>query len=163
MARLFLCHEVPGQTSCYIAADYPSQATTMTTLQSALLAVVAMSLLALNAQAQAPTASPAGETVSSGANANAAKPAAPPHAPITYGGGDGTSCDKAIVIQGATGEHDGVRSEYIWLREHVPGYKMIRQAAVNGKGRVYDRLDYTDKDGAQHSTCFDITAFYGKF
>jgi len=82
---------------------------------------------------------------------------------ITYGGGDGTTCDRAIVVQGAHGEEDGVQAEYDWLTSHYPGYKMDKQAEVIGKGKMYDLLNFADKDGKPHSVCFDITSFYGHF
>jgi hypothetical protein len=89
--------------------------------------------------------------------------ASPAATPITYGGGDGTSCEQAIIVQGAHGEADGVHSEYDWLKAHYPGYRMIRQAEELGKRKTYDRLDFADKDGKSHSVCFDISAFFGKF
>ena len=86
-----------------------------------------------------------------------------PTSSITYGGGDGSTCEQAIVIQGAKGEPDGVASEYAWLKSHFPGYKMSRQAEINNSGKMFDQLDFADRDGKPHSICFDITAYYGKF
>lgn len=82
-------------------------------------------------------------------------------AEISFGGGDGSSFEKAVVIKGAT-EATGVKAEYAYLREHFPGYTMGKQALVNHEKRVYDVLDFTTKDGAK-TVYFDITGFFGKF
>lgn len=81
---------------------------------------------------------------------------------ISYGGGDGSSFEKAVVIKGAT-EETGVKAEYAYLREHFSGYTMGKQSLVNHEKRVYDVLDITTKDGAAKSVYFDITGFFGKF
>jgi hypothetical protein len=97
------------------------------------------------------------------AQGQASPPPASSARSITYGGGNGTTCDRAIIVQGAHGEADGVHSEYDWLKAHYPGYKMVRQAEVTGKDKMYDQLDFADKDGKSHSVCFDITSFFGHF
>lgn len=101
-------------------------------------------------------------TVATHGNPAAAAPAATGQ--ITYSIGVGATCDDPIVIQGAHGEPDGIHSEYTWVANHFPGYRITRQALVTGAaGKTFDRLDFTDGSGAKHFACFDISAFQGKF
>lgn len=44
----------------------------------------------------------------------------------------------------------------------VMGYRPGMQALVNQDGRVFDRMDVTDRDGKQLVLWFDITAFFGR-
>lgn len=93
---------------------------------------------------------------------------------VTYAGGDGTSMEKAVVIMGASGEFEGVASEYAWLEtkfgpENV-NWQSQGQDLVGKNGRYYDVLNVeflTDvgdyKKGDVAKFYFDITDFYGKF
>jgi hypothetical protein len=83
-------------------------------------------------------------------------------AEITFAGGDGKTTETAIIILGATGEQDGVASEYEWLARNRPDAKMKSQALINDAGRVYDLLVVTT-GGKDEEIYFDITAFFGKF
>jgi hypothetical protein len=93
---------------------------------------------------------------------------------VVYAGGDGTSLEKAVVIIGASGEFEGVSSEYMWLDtkfgpENV-NWQSQGQELMAENGRYYDVLniefltdvgDYKKGDVAEFY--FDITDFYGKF
>jgi hypothetical protein len=79
----------------------------------------------------------------------------------TYAGGDGSSLEHAVVINGAKGESDGVQAEYVWLRRHYPTHRLLRQAVKSVGGRMYDQMDLATPEG-ERSAFFDITAFYGK-
>ena len=81
---------------------------------------------------------------------------------VSYGGGDGSSLEKAIIIKGATSEETGVRAEYDYLASHYPGYKRGNQGLLNSKGRAYDKIEFTTADGKKKAIYFDITAFFGK-
>jgi hypothetical protein len=100
------------------------------------------------------------------ASPNPPQPAAPAttqstsQAP-TYAGGDGSSLEHAVVINGAKGESDGVQAEYVWLRRHYPTHRLLRQAVKSVGGRMYDQMDMATPEG-ERSVFFDITAFYGK-
>jgi hypothetical protein len=83
-------------------------------------------------------------------------------AEITYTGGDGSTVETAIVIEGALGESDGVGSEYEWLAKNRPDAKMQSQALLNDGGKVYDLL-IVQTGGKEEKIYFDITAFFGKF
>ncbi len=84
----------------------------------------------------------------------------PLFAEVTLAGGDGSSFEKAILVQGAT-EATGVPAEYAYLRKHYPGYVFTKQSLLNQNGRIYDALDFT-WDGKPHRVYFDITEFFGK-
>jgi hypothetical protein len=75
---------------------------------------------------------------------------------------DGGSFEKAIVIE-ATNERQGIAAEREWVNKNLPGWKISRQALLNGPGgRHYDRIELTGPDGARKTIFFDITVFFGK-
>ena len=80
---------------------------------------------------------------------------------ISYTGGDGSSVEHAVVINGAKGEDDGVRAEYTWLRQHYHAYRLLRQGLRNVNGHAYDQMDIATSEG-NRSVFFDITSYYGK-
>ena len=80
---------------------------------------------------------------------------------IRYVGGDGSSIASAILIKGAHGEYDGVRSEYDWIAMNLPGWKSTDQALLTEGARVYDALTLR-KAGATKVVYFDITEYFGK-
>jgi hypothetical protein len=83
---------------------------------------------------------------------------------LSYAGGDGSSVENAIRIVGAADEDVGVRSEYIWLAQHYPGYQRRSQALLqDGNGHYYDLLEVTLANGEKCSFYFDITEFFGKY
>lgn len=79
---------------------------------------------------------------------------------ILFSGGDGATCERAVIIQGAANELDGVASEYRWLSEHHPGWDLIEQSLVRSANRSYDVLDFRTVDGRRLRACFDISDFY---
>jgi hypothetical protein len=81
---------------------------------------------------------------------------------VTYSGGDGSTIEKAVLIQ-APDTQAGVRAEYTWLKQKYPGYKRISQALRTPDGKAYDLIKIETTDGQQLSVYFDITAFFGKF
>jgi len=84
------------------------------------------------------------------------------HAEVTYSGGDGSSMEHAVVITGATGEAEGVRSEYVWLSKQYPGYKRGVQSVMEKNERSFDRIEIQAANGQPVVVYFDITSFYGK-
>lgn len=99
--------------------------------------------------------------------------ALPASADVSYGGGDGTSMDKAIVVN-APNESEGVGAEYDWLAAKFGprniAWKMDLQSTADDAGKMYDILEVeflkdagAYKAGDKLSFFFDITAFYGKF
>jgi hypothetical protein len=80
---------------------------------------------------------------------------------LRYAGGDGTSCEKAVVIWGADGELQGVRAEYAWLREYYPGYTLVSQALGMCGEHWADILSIRTASGATLDVYFDIEDFFG--
>jgi len=87
----------------------------------------------------------------------------PAMADITFTGGDGSSFDKAIIINGAKGEDDGVASEYQWIRHNKAGYRPGGQALFNKNGHAYDVLSIKLGKGDKQDIYFDITQYFGKY
>jgi hypothetical protein len=87
-----------------------------------------------------------------------------PNAPagVSYGGGDGLSCESRVLILGATGENQGVAAEYAWLRKHYPGSKVNRQSMVECETHPTDQMSITTADGRYVDVHFDISDFFGK-
>jgi hypothetical protein len=83
-------------------------------------------------------------------------------ADITFGGGDGTSPETAIVILGAEGSSDGVASEYDWIGKMRPGAQILEQALIQNGERFYDAITIR-VGGADEVIYFDITDFFGKY
>jgi hypothetical protein len=80
---------------------------------------------------------------------------------ISFAGGDGSSIEKAVVIKGGT-EETGVAAEYDYLAKHYTGYKVGQQSLQASKGRSYDVIEFTTRDGKTKTIFFDISAFFGK-
>ncbi|MFD2147517.1 adenosylhomocysteinase [Mucilaginibacter antarcticus] len=75
---------------------------------------------------------------------------------------DGSSYEKAIVIN-ASGEMQGIKAEYDWLKQNYPGYTRKGQSSGSYNKRQYDMLQFTTADGNAKTIYFDITSFFGKF
>jgi hypothetical protein len=93
-----------------------------------------------------------------------ARPAALPTPSIapSYGGGDGSSVDTAVIIH-APDEKSGVRMEYDYVRRHFPGFKFKAQSLfvqVRKRG-FYDKIDFRhgNKD---HTIYFEVSSYLGK-
>ena len=76
-------------------------------------------------------------------------------------GNDGSSYEKAIVIQ-ADNSEDGIDEEYVWLGKHYPDFKIIMQILSEKNGRKYDELLIETLDGQGKTIYFDISNFSGK-
>jgi hypothetical protein len=100
----------------------------------------------------------------SSAKHTATTPTASPSTAIKppIAGADGSSFEKAIVIQEIT-ETKGVDAEYRWLSVNYPGYKRGSQALVSHEKIPYDILTVTTADGAERKFYFDISNYFGKF
>ena len=99
----------------------------------------------------------------------AAQPTA--SAPATPGGnasgttrlevGDGRSFESAIVIA-ATDESSGVKAEYAWIGQHIPGGKPAGQSLLPHGRKICDLIHVKLPDETIRDVYFDITAFFGK-
>jgi hypothetical protein len=99
--------------------------------------------------------------------------ALPAGAAVSYGGGDGTSLEKAVIVNAAN-EKEGVGAEYDWLAQKFGprGYvwQMNEQSTAEDGGKLYDILEVEFlkdtggyKTGAKQDFFFEISSFYGKF
>jgi len=92
-------------------------------------------------------------------------------AEVTYGGGDGTSVEKAAIIENAANHFEGVDAEYVWLETQFgpqgDAWECTEQSLIEENDRLYDVLkvefsvkagDYKKGDVAYFY--FDITEFY---
>jgi hypothetical protein len=94
-------------------------------------------------------------------SSGAANPSAAP-APISYGGGDGSSCEARVRIHGASDGEAGVAAEYAWLKQKYPGAQVERQALGQCGQVPADVLMIRTADGKETSVYFDISEFFGK-
>lgn len=132
-------------------------------MPSRLLLPVLAGLLCLACQSAAAAPAPTGGHAAAAASAPAAPPPARAAKPsVHYAGGDGSSIEQAVVIQGVSGEMAGVGAEYAWLRMKFPGYKPRLQTLLQRAGKIYDVLEIDLPDGKTATVYFDITAFFGK-
>jgi hypothetical protein len=82
--------------------------------------------------------------------------------PVSYGGGDGTSLSKAVVIK-ASDEEQGVAAEYRYVAKHFNGYRLRSQSLfLQTGGPVYDVMKFIGPDGKEHTIYFDISSYFGK-
>jgi hypothetical protein len=77
-------------------------------------------------------------------------------APVTYAGGNGTSIEQAVILQGAT-LLSGPRAEHDFLGQHYPGYELRRQLLKEEDGRSYDVLEFTTAEAENKAIYFDIS------
>ena len=87
---------------------------------------------------------------------------------ISFSNNSGESIEDAIVIINATGEEDGVDSEYYYLEKRFGiqeiDWELVSQSLLSGEGdRYYDKMDIRLSAGEMISIYFDITDFYGKW
>ncbi|HEY4301036.1 MAG TPA: hypothetical protein VGM73_09195 [Candidatus Didemnitutus sp.] len=109
-------------------------------------ALVAMALAGCVSQPDSPaTPSPGG--------GSSAAPAA--------GDRDGSSFDAAIVITAAD-EGAGVKAEYVWIRQHIPGGRPAGQFLLQNGSKSYDLIKVALADGSTRDVYFDISGFFGK-
>lgn len=85
---------------------------------------------------------------------------------ISYKGGNGTSQEEAILIDGAKDEIEGVNAEYDWLEEKFgrqnKKWEMIDQLLIDEDDRQYDLLKIRLRNGDIKEFWFDITEFFGE-
>jgi hypothetical protein len=77
-------------------------------------------------------------------------------------GGDGSTCDKAVVLN-VESSLEAVRAETAWLLSKHGGGRKISQALAASPPRWYDLIEWEAPDGSKVATCFDITRAYEEF
>jgi hypothetical protein len=81
---------------------------------------------------------------------------------VTYSGGDGHDCAHRVIVQGASGELEGVSAEYDWLAQKSPGYKRKFQSLTKCAGQAADKVTIQTASGDTVDVYFDISNFFGK-
>jgi len=69
---------------------------------------------------------------------------------VKYSGGDGSSCDRAVII-----------AEYVWLDREFPGHSKRLQSLGSCANRPADFLKIVTLDGREIEVVFDISNFFG--
>jgi hypothetical protein len=78
-----------------------------------------------------------------------------------FSGGDGSSCEEAVVPQAAQGT-TLAQAQHHWLRKTYCGGALVGQvlgASIDGKRR-YDVMAWRRPDGQTVQVCFDITTVF---
>jgi len=79
-----------------------------------------------------------------------------------YSGGDGTTVKRAVAIN-LSSDADAVRSEYSWLSQHCPGFRLKSQGLMAVGQRKYDSMDVSLPDGSERTYYFDISKSFASF
>ncbi len=86
---------------------------------------------------------------------------------VSFKGGNGTSQEEAIIIDGAEDTAEGVGAEYYYidrLREATGlELKLMKQSLIHDEEKHYDLMLLGLDNGEDFELWFDITGFYGKF
>lgn len=81
-----------------------------------------------------------------------------------YGGGDGSSQERAVVIQTTSGAV-GIRAEYEWIADQLgprgAGWNAVRQQLHEAGDRAFDIINVRLSDGSERAFHFDVTSFFG--
>jgi len=77
--------------------------------------------------------------------------------------GAGRGARETCVVIDASNEPAGLAGERAWLHEKFPGWRMKSQGLRHDDDRTLDLLVVIDAAGAEHTVCFDITSWFGKF
>ncbi len=85
---------------------------------------------------------------------------------VSYSGGDGSSIEKAVIIEGSGSESDSARAEEVWTWNHNLFYDQNlippkRASEERGSNR-YDAFTIQTKGGHSKTIYFDITHATGK-
>jgi hypothetical protein len=71
------------------------------------------------------------------------------------GGADGSSPEKAIVVQ-------SVGEEYQWVLRNCPGFQPAMQTLQHINGKPHDVLRLQNQSGEERTVYFDISGFFGR-
>ncbi len=82
--------------------------------------------------------------------------------PLVYAGGDGSSCDRAVVIREAKCRELGILAQRLWLEEYYPGYRDVKQSDLKSTERHYDVVEFATASGDTRKVYFDTTDCYNK-
>lgn len=82
---------------------------------------------------------------------------------VEFAGGDGSGCDRAVVIRGSRGSRDIVANEMAWLRTRYPGYKYSDNTVETRGARTFEEVTIETAAGERKVVCFDVTEGFGRF
>ena len=74
----------------------------------------------------------------------------------------GLAVEDSVVLEGVSGELDGVAAEHVHTDKHYPAWTWRTQALMRNGGRVYDVIEMSGPGGETKSIYFDITDWFGK-
>lgn len=86
---------------------------------------------------------------------------------VLFGGGDGSSLVRAVIITNAKTSYQGIQAETVYL-EKTHGirnldWRMVSQDLLEAKNKTYDVLTIEKVASKKEvKVYFDITSFYGK-
>jgi hypothetical protein len=83
----------------------------------------------------------------------------PTSQPLVFSGGDGSSCEQAVVIREARIREVGLLAEKVWLEERYPGYRNVRESSLSSADRHYDVVEFATTAGETRKVYFDATDF----
>jgi hypothetical protein len=82
--------------------------------------------------------------------------------PLVVLGGDGSSCDRAVVINNAKHRETARVAEKMWLDQKYPGCRETNASALNAEGKHYDLVEVTTTGGQVMKVYFDSTDSFSK-
>jgi len=81
---------------------------------------------------------------------------------LAYSGGDGSSCEQAVVINEMKYREAGTLAEKLWLQKSYPGYCQTSQSVIHSTGKQFDLIEFATPDGQTRKVYFDSTSFASK-
>ena len=82
---------------------------------------------------------------------------------VSFAGSDGTSCKKAVVVENAANNFEGIAAEKAWIAWKYRGSKVKGQAVSGAGNKTFDTLEIETAGGESKTVCFDITDFFGQW
>ena len=82
--------------------------------------------------------------------------------PLACVGGDGSSCQQAVVINNAKYIETATLAEKLWLDQKYPGRRETKQSALISVGKHYDLIELTAADGQALKVYFDTSECFAK-
>lgn len=82
---------------------------------------------------------------------------------VSFAGADGSICKKAVVVENAANNFEGIAAEKAWIAWKYPGSKVKGQAVSGAGNKTFDTLEIETAGGESKTVCFDITDFFGQW
>ena len=81
---------------------------------------------------------------------------------VTYTGGDGSSCEKAVLINEVKLRETGRMAERVWVEQRYPGNRDAKESNLTLGGRHYDVVEVATTSGETQKVYFDSTDWFRK-